>query len=137
MFVSLLALTGVATGATTTASLDSGYVESGGGSGSCVSVHTVSATASDSFTLTTASIVDLRDIVVDVDGKHGSCEVTLADVEVTLDGAILFTDAPGLSGSSGTCCSWSVGTSYALSDETGLILAAGTHTLSVTVIGTA
>ena len=136
--LSLLPLIPSAFADTTTVSLDSAEVTDTVDAGitvGCGSAQPLEATATVSVTLTADAVVDLRDFSLQVRGRHAGCEVTLDDATLALDGAEIWTQSIGTSGSGASSADWYLSYTYTTADLEAQILTAGTHTLTLTVTG--
>ena len=97
--------------------------------------NNLSVSTSDTFSLTTESVVDITAFDIWLGGRHGGCEVYLDTATLTLDGVTIWSQFVNASGSSKSCCDWYVSLTPSVADLTQQVLSAGTHTLTLTLTG--
>jgi len=120
--------------ATTTVSVDSGWIYGDAGDDDC-DVEDGDVSATTSFSTSTTSIADITGIHVDIAGQHGGCAVYIDSATLYLDGTAIWSQSISASGSGLSCCDWYIDLDYSPSSVTDQVLASGTHTLELYVDG--
>jgi MYXO-CTERM domain-containing protein len=102
----------------------------------CGSADPLVASAGVTYSVSQNYVIALEDIEIRLEGRHRGCEVRINSAELRVDGRIVWSVSPALSGSGRGTSGWWVSETYRPSDIPDIVLEAGTRRVELVVRGT-